>query len=168
MNPPYRVTLVLMFYAACGAGLLIRRVLLLVAPSSPKNRRLWHNVLLCLFFLGRCAVCQPLFTTVAAEGSKPFRTLHVEAFSSIIGLGMTNLSMVFMQQLQTLDMLLFCLVNGAVFILWIVFVLRMPLTDALHTAYVGSIVVTMVCVRQQHDLEDIERRTFEHELYHAR
>lgn len=86
----------------------------------------------------------------------------------MIGLGMTNLSMVFMQQMQTIDMLLFCLVNGIVFILWIVFVLRMPVTDALHTAYVGSIVVTAVCVRQQRDLEDIERRTFDHELLHAR
>merc|ERR1712037_53196 len=76
--------------------------------------------------------------------------------------------MVFMQQMQTVDMLLFCFVNGIVFILWIVFVLQMPLTDALHTAYVGSIVVTAVCVRQQRDLEDLERRTFEHELLHAR
>merc|ERR1712072_148832 len=81
---------------------------------------------------------------------------------------MTNLSMVFIQQMQTLDMLLFCLANGAVFICWIVFMLQMPLTDALHTAYVGSIVVTAVCVRQQRDLEDIERRTFEHEFLHAR
>merc|ERR1712190_696144 len=76
--------------------------------------------------------------------------------------------MVFMQQMQTLDTLLFCVANGAVFILWIIFVLQMPLTDALHTAYVGSIVVTAVCVRQQRDLEDIERRTFDHELLHAR
>merc|ERR1711870_47039 len=76
--------------------------------------------------------------------------------------------MVFMQQMQTVDMLLFCVINGVVFILWIIFVLQMPLTDALHTAYVGSIVVSAVCVRQQRDLEDIERRTFEHELLHAR
>merc|ERR1712190_513902 len=76
--------------------------------------------------------------------------------------------MVFMQQMQTLDTLLFCVANGAVFILWIIFVLQMPLTDALHTAYVGSIVVTAVCVRQQRDLEDIERRTFDHELLQAR
>merc|ERR1712194_919840 len=81
---------------------------------------------------------------------------------------MTNLSMVFMQQMQTVDVLLFCFLNGVVFIIWIIFVLQMPLTDALHTAYVGSIVVTAVCVRQQRDLEDIERRTFEHEFLHAR
>merc|ERR1712187_1087008 len=91
-----------------------------------------------------------------------------EAFSSVIGLGMTNLSMVFMQQMQTIDMLFFCLMNGVVFIVWIIFVLRMPLTDALHTAYVGSIVVAAVCVRQQRDLEDIERRTFENKLLNAR
>merc|ERR550539_960114 len=76
--------------------------------------------------------------------------------------------MVFMQQMQTIDMLIFCIINGVVFIVWIVFVLQMPLTDALHTAYVGSIVVTAVCVRQQRELEDIERRSFDHELIHAR
>jgi len=168
MNPPYRVGLVLLFYAAFAAGLLLRKVLLFAAPSPPRERRIWHNVLLCIFFFGRCLVCQPLLVNIATEGSRPFRTLQVEAFSSVIGLGMTNLSMVFMQQMQTVDMLLFCFVNGIVFILWIVFVLQMPLTDALHTAYVGSIVVTAVCVRQQRDLEDIERRTFEHELLHAR
>mmetsp|Transcript_143165 Transcript_143165/g.275055 ORF Transcript_143165/g.275055 Transcript_143165/m.275055 type:complete len:456 (+) Transcript_143165:105-1472(+) len=168
MNPPYRVPLVLLFYAAFGTGLLLRKVLLFAAPSPPRNRRVWHNVLLCTFFFGRCVVCQPLLVNIATEGSRPFRTLQVEAFSSVIGLGMTNLSMVFMQQMQTIDMLLFCLVNGLVFILWIIFVLQMPLTDALHTAYVGSIVVTAVCVRQQRDLEDAERRTFEHELLHAR
>merc|ERR1740121_1738271 len=124
--------------------------------------------MLCAFFLGRCAVCQPLLADVAVEGIRPFRAVQVEAFSSVVGLGMTNLSMVFMQQLQTVDMLLFCLANGAVFIFWIVFVLHVPLTDALHAAYVGSIVVTAVCVRQQRDLEDIERRTFDHELLQAR
>ena len=31
-----------------------------------------------------------------------------------------------MQQMQTFDMLLFCLVNGVVFILWILFVLQAP------------------------------------------
>jgi len=168
MNPPYRMMLVLLFYSACGAWLLLRKVLLLAAPPPPRSRRIWHNVLLCLFFFGRCIVCQPLFVTIATEGSRPFRTLQVEAFSSIIGLGMTNLSLVFMQQLQTFDMLLFCLLNGAVFCLWIIFGLQMPFHDALHTAYVGSIVVTAVCVRQQRDLEDIERRTFEHDLLHAR
>merc|ERR1719293_584190 len=76
--------------------------------------------------------------------------------------------MVFMQQMQTAEMFFFCLVNGVIFIVWILFVLQMPLTDALHTAYVGSIVVTAVCVRQQRDLEDIERRTFDHELLQAR
>merc|ERR1719356_1076388 len=76
--------------------------------------------------------------------------------------------MVFMQQMQTAEMFFFCLVNGVIFIVWILFVLQMPLTDALHTAYVGSIVVTAVCVRQQRDLEDFERRSFEHELLHAR
>lgn len=168
MNPPHRVTLVLLFYSVFGMGLLLRKVLLFAAPSPPRNRRIWHNVLLCTFFFGRCVVCQPLLVNFATEGSRPFRTLQVEAFSSVIGLGMTNLSMVFMQQMQTIDMLLFCLANGVVFIFWIIFVLQMPLTDALHTAYVGSIVVTAVCVRQQRDLEDIERRTFEHELLHAR
>lgn len=83
-------------------------------------------------------------------------------------LGMTNLSMVFMQQMQTLDTLLFCFMNGAVFILWIIFVLQMPLTDALHTAYVGSIVITAVCVRQQRDLEDLERKSFDHQLINTR
>merc|ERR1712151_351646 len=81
---------------------------------------------------------------------------------------MTNLSMVFMQQMQTFDMLLFCVINGVVFILWIIFVLQMPLTDALHTAYVGSIVVSAVCVRQQRDLEEMVRRRFDHELLHVR
>lgn len=168
MNPPYRVPLVILFYVAFAVGLLLRKILLFAAPSPPRHRRIWHNVLLCAFFFGRCVVCQPLLVNLATEGSRPFRALQVEAFSSVIGLGMTNLSMVFMQQMQTIDMLLFCLANGVVFILWIIFVLRMPLTDALHTAYVGSIVVTAVCVRQQRDLEDIERRTFDHELLHAR
>jgi len=178
MNPPYRVPLVLLFYTAFTVGLLLRKVLLFASPPPPRQRRIWHNVLLCAFFFGRCVVCQPLLVNLATEGSRPFRgsrevavrpvALQVEAFSSVIGLGMTNLSMVFMQQMQTIDMLLFCLLNGVVFILWIIFVLRMPLTDALHTAYVGSIVVTAVCVRQQRDLEDIERRTFDHELLQAR
>merc|ERR1719253_1047400 len=168
MNPPYRVKLILLFYGAFAAGLLLRKVMLFAAPSQPRYRRIWHNVLLCAFFFGRCVVCQPLLVNLAMEGARPFRALQVEAFSSVIGLGMTNLSMVFMQQMQTIDMLLFCLVNGVVFILWILFVLQMPLTDALHTAYVGSIVVTAVCVRQQRDLEDIERRTFEHEFLHTR
>ena len=34
----------------------------------------------------------------------------------VVGIGMTNLSMVFMQQLRTVDMLLFCITNGIVFI----------------------------------------------------
>uniref|UniRef100_A0A7S4QBB4 Uncharacterized protein n=1 Tax=Alexandrium monilatum TaxID=311494 RepID=A0A7S4QBB4_9DINO len=168
MNPPHRVPMVVLFYTAFAAGLMMRKLLLFGAPSPPRRRRIWHNVLLCAFFFGRCVVCQPLLVNLATEGSRPFRALQVEAFISVIGLGMTNLSMVFMQQMQTIDMLIFCLVNGVVFILWIIFVLRMPLTDALHTAYVGSIVVTAVCVRQQRDLEDIERRAFHLELLQAR
>ncbi|CAK0880162.1 unnamed protein product, partial [Prorocentrum cordatum] len=121
---------------------------------------------LCAWQARRVRLASPPGTDADAQGVRG--AVQVEAFSSVVGLGMTNLSMVFMQQLQTVDMLLFCLANGAVFILWIIFVLQMPLTDALHAAYVGSIVVTAVCVRQQRDLEDIERRTFDHELLQAR
>lgn len=167
VNPSYRVPLVVLFYCACACALLPRKVFLLAVPPSPASRRRWHNALLCLFFLGRCTVCQPLFSTILAYGSKPFSTVQVEAFSSIVALGMTNLSMVFMR-LQTLDTLLFCLANGAIFVFWIAYVLQMPLADSLHTAYVGSIVVATVSVRQQHDLEDLERRVFEQELLNLR
>ena len=167
MNPPYRVLLVLLFYVAFGAGLIIRKLLMFASPSAPNSWRVWHNVLLCAFFFGRCVICQPLLVSLATEGST-LQAVQVEAFSSVIGLGMTNISMVFMQQMQTIDTLLFCFVNGAVFILWIIFVLQMPLTDALHTAYVGSIVITAVCVRQQRDLEELDRRSFDHQLLNAR
>ncbi|CAE7944347.1 unnamed protein product, partial [Symbiodinium sp. KB8] len=168
MNPPYRVLLVLLFYTAFGAGLIIRKLLMFASPSAPGAWRVWHNVLLCAFFFGRCVICQPLLVSLATDGSTQLQAVQVEAFSSVIGLGMTNISMVFMQQMQTVDTLLFCFVNGAVFILWIVFVLQMPLTDALHTAYVGSIVITAVCVRQQRDLEELDRRSFDHQLLNAR
>ncbi|CAJ1393467.1 unnamed protein product, partial [Effrenium voratum] len=167
MNPPYRVLLVLFFYGAFGVGLLLRKMLLFASPSAPTCWRMWHNVILCAFFFGRCLICQPLLVSLATEGSQ-LQQVQVEAFSSVIGLGMTNLSMVFMQQMQTIDTLLFCFVNGAVFILWIIFVLQMPLTDALHTAYVGSIVITAVCVRQQRDLEELERRSFDNQLLNTR
>ncbi|CAE8725765.1 unnamed protein product, partial [Polarella glacialis] len=39
MNPPYRVTLVLLFYATFGVGLLMRKVLIFAAPSPPMRRR---------------------------------------------------------------------------------------------------------------------------------
>lgn len=173
MNPLYRVPLVLFFYAAFGLGILMRKLLTFTSPSAPISWRLWQNVILCAFFFGRCVICQPLLVSlVTREGSKEngqgLQAIQVEAFSSVIGLGMTNLSMVFMQQMQTLDTLLFCFMNGAVFILWIIFVLQMPLTDALHTAYVGSIVITAVCVRQQRDLEDLERKSFDHQLVNTR
>ena len=168
MNPPYRVLLVLLFYTAFGAGLVIRKLLMFASPSAPNSWRIWHNVLLCAFFFGRCVICQPLLVSLATDGSTQLQAVQVEAFSSVIGLGMTNISMVFMQQMQTVDTLLFCFVNGAVFILWIIFVLQMPLTDALHTAYVGSIVITAVCVRQQRDLEELDRRSFDHQLLNAR
>lgn len=167
INPAYRVNLIFLFYAAFAAAMLLRKVALFAAPSPPKHRRLWHNVLLCAFLFGRCIVCQPVLVNLAA-GSRPYKTFQVEAFSSVMGLCMTNLSMVFMQQMQTIDMLIFCVVNGIVFILWITVVLQMPLSDALHTAYVGSVVVTLVCVKQQYVLEDLERRSFDHELMHAR
>ena len=168
MNPPYRVLLVLLFYMAFGAGLIVRKLLMFASPSTPNSWRVWHNVLLCTFFFGRCVICQPLLVSLATDGSTQLQAVQVEAFSSVIGLGMTNISMVFMQQMQTVDTLLFCFVNGAVFILWIIFVLQMPLTDALHTAYVGSIVITAVCVRQQRDLEELDRRSFDHQLLNAR
>lgn len=167
INPSYRVTLVLLFYAAFAAGMLIRKVSLFAVSSTPRHRRLWHNMMLCAFLFGRCIVCQPVLVNLAA-GSRPFKAFQVEAFSSVMGLCMTNLSMVFMQQMQTVDMLVFCVINSIVFVLWITIVVQMPLGDALHTAYVGSIVVTLVCVRQQRDLEDLERRSFDHELMHAR
>eukprot|EP00913_Durusdinium_trenchii_P027598 g25886.t1 len=117
-------------------------------------------------------ICQPLLVLASSPSSSELQALQVEAFSSVIGLGMTNLSMVFMQQMQTVDTLLFCFINGVVFILWIIFVLQMPLTDALHTAYVGSIVITLVCVRQQRDLEAwkqrLERKSFDHQLLNTR
>lgn len=166
-NPGYRLALIGLFYGACLCVLPLRNALLLAAPLSPGKARRWQVTLLCFFFIGRCTVCQPLFSTVLEEGTKPFRSLQSEALSSIIGLGMTNLSMVFMR-LQTLDTLFFCIVNGAVFVVWIIFVLRMPLTDALHMAYGGSVVVLTVCVRQQHDLEAAARRAFEMELLQVR
>lgn len=172
MNPLYRVPLVLFFYAAFGIGILMRKLLTFTSPSAPTSWRMWQNVILCAFFFGRCVICQPLLVSLsrsdAVTPNAGLQAVQVEAFSSVIGLGMTNLSMVFMQQMQTLDTLLFCFMNGAVFILWIIFVLQMPLTDALHTAYVGSIVITAVCVRQQRDLEDLERKSFDHQLINTR
>lgn len=168
MNPPYKVTLIILFYAAFATALLLRRLMILASPTPSRWRRVWHNVLLCGFFFGRCIVCQPVLLNFVAGNHSSARQLQAETFSSVIGLGMTNLSLVFMPQIQTVDMLLFCVINGVVFILWIIFILQMPLTDALHTAYVGSIVVTAVCVRQQRDQEDLERRSFDHELLHSR
>eukprot|EP00928_Gymnodinium_smaydae_P095097 TRINITY_DN8120_c0_g1_i1.p1 TRINITY_DN8120_c0_g1~~TRINITY_DN8120_c0_g1_i1.p1 ORF type:complete len:459 (-),score=81.14 TRINITY_DN8120_c0_g1_i1:2-1378(-) len=169
VNPPYRMEMVILYYAAFAAALLLREVLILVVPLSPRRIRFTHNAFLSVFFLGRCLVCQPSPLIGAGDNHDPATgMMRVEAFSSVIGLGMTNLSMVFMQRMQTVDMLIFCAINGLVFVLWIVFVLQMPLTEAIHTAYVGSIVVTAVCVRQQRDLEDLERRSFDQELIHTR
>ncbi|CAK9021886.1 unnamed protein product [Durusdinium trenchii] len=163
-----QVPLVLFFYSAFGLGLLIRKILTFASPSAPVSWRMWHNAAQCAFFFGRCIICQPLLVLASSPSSSELQALQVEAFSSVIGLGMTNLSMVFMQQMQTVDTLLFCFINGVVFILWIIFVLQMPLTDALHTAYVGSIVITLVCVRQQRDLEELERKSFDHQLLNTR
>eukprot|EP00435_Cladocopium_sp_Y103_P049992 s284_g15.t1 len=182
MNPLYRVPLVLFFYAAFGIGILMRKLLTFTSPSAPTSWRM------CAFFFGRCVICQPLLVSLSRSDAVPnapnagLQAVQVEAFSSVIGLGMTNLSMVFMQQMQTLDTLLFCFMNGAVFILWIIFVLQMPLTDALHTAYVGSIVITAVCVLQAilslemkipalevaMTTEDLERKSFDHQLINTR
>lgn len=162
-NPPYRFSLVLLFYGSFAGVLLMHNVLFFATRTRPWRRRVWHNVFLCLFFLGRCIICQPLFSLIFFEG-ETIQNTQVQAATSLMGLSLTNLPMVFTLQLQTLDMIIFCFVHGVVSIVWILFALQIPLANALHTLYVGNFFVSCVCIWQQHEREKYERRSFEHEL----
>lgn len=170
-NPPYRLSLVLHFYGCFAASVALHRLLFLATRDRPWRWRATRGVLLCGFLLGRGVVCHPLLsepptlgasTSAAAEAEESIR--GVRAASSLIGLGMTNLSAVLGLQLHTFDTLLLCVAHNLACTCWAILALHMPLGGSWHMLVTGHSLVACVCIWQQHEQERYDRSSFEQEM----
>merc|ERR1712196_716949 len=80
------------------------------------------------------------------------------------GIWLTHLPMLFTLQFQTLDTLIFCVVNGLISLFWIVFMLQMPIGDQLHMLFIGNFLIPCFVFWQQREQERMERVSFEQDL----
>eukprot|EP00747_Dinoflagellata_sp_TGD_P220121 gnl/TRDRNA2_/TRDRNA2_92133_c0_seq1.p1 gnl/TRDRNA2_/TRDRNA2_92133_c0~~gnl/TRDRNA2_/TRDRNA2_92133_c0_seq1.p1 ORF type:complete len:430 (-),score=70.88 gnl/TRDRNA2_/TRDRNA2_92133_c0_seq1:180-1469(-) len=172
-NPSYRISLVIRFYVAFVVMVLIHKVVFVAVRGRPRHWSMSRRLLLCGFLLGRGLACHPLLAdAVPDEQNQAVQQMqaahHVRAATSLIGLGMTNLSAVLALQLHTLDTLVLCLTHGVACVWWAWLALRVPSGDAWPTLLAGHSLVACVCVWQQHEQERFERANFEQELLVAR
>jgi len=165
-NPPHRMYLVLRFHGAFIALVLVHKAVFLALRGRPFKWRKSRGALLCSFLLGRGLVCHPLLASAFPIGtSEDAKDSHgVRVATSLIGLGMTNLSAVLALQLHTLDTLLLCAAHGVACLCWAMLALHIPSGDAWHTLIAGHSLVACVCVWQQHEQERFDRCSFEQEL----
>jgi len=121
---------------------------------------------LCAFFVGRGLVCHPLLALAAAADEAENKALAIHAATSLIGLGMTNLSGVLALQLNTLDTLMLCAAHLVASACWILLTFRTSPSggEGWHTLLAGHSLVACVCVWQQHEQERLDRSSFEEEL----
>mmetsp|Transcript_98524 Transcript_98524/g.299026 ORF Transcript_98524/g.299026 Transcript_98524/m.299026 type:complete len:270 (-) Transcript_98524:155-964(-) len=159
-NPRYRMGLVLRFYGAFMAMVLLHKALFLAARGRPRSWRKSRGVLLCSFLLARGVVCHPLLSTTFPDEQRE----STQSGVVVIGLGMTNLSAVLALQLHTLDTLLLCVAHGLACTCWTGLAMQIPFGDAWHTLVAGHALVAIVCVWQQHEQERFNRYSFEQEL----
>lgn len=179
-NPPTRFFLVLRLYVSFLVVVLVHKVLFLVSRGRPVPWRRARGLLVCGFLLARGVVCHPIpslsygvetgdaevldFQSMdTAEGS-----IHsVQVASSLVGLGMTNLTVMLTLQLHTLDTLLLCLTNMLVCAIWCA--VALSFSGASSQTLMGStLFVAAVCVWHQQEQERYERNAFEQELLAAR
>eukprot|EP00927_Polykrikos_kofoidii_P079633 TRINITY_DN76427_c0_g1_i1.p1 TRINITY_DN76427_c0_g1~~TRINITY_DN76427_c0_g1_i1.p1 ORF type:complete len:417 (-),score=45.33 TRINITY_DN76427_c0_g1_i1:46-1215(-) len=166
-NPPYRLSLVLHFYGCFAASVVLHRLLFLANRGRPRRWRTTRGILLCGFLLGRGVVCHPVLSEPPTHGDfggaeESLQT--VQAASSLIGLGMTNLSTVMGLQLHTFDTLLLCVAHNLACTCWAVLALHMPLSGSWHMVLAGQTLVACVCIWQQHEQERFDRNSFEQEM----
>jgi len=163
-NPPYRFTLVIYFNCAFLAMVLIHKVLFLAFGGCLQIWKVSRSALLCCFLLGRGAVCHPVFGAALPDDPVASSAQSVQAASSLIGLGMTNLSAVLALQLHTLDTLLLCITQGLACVCWTYVAIDILSDDAWNMLIVGHSLVAVVCVWQQHHQEKLDRSSFEQKL----
>jgi hypothetical protein len=160
-NPQYRLTSVVHFYIAFTALVTLHAALFTALRGAPYWWRISRGVLLCGLLVGRGVVCHPLLLSELPETEAQRTAITVHAATSLIGIGMTNLSGVLALQLHTLDTLLLCIANG---IAWFWVTLTMPSGEGWQTLVAGHSLVAFVCIWQQHEQERFERSRFEEEL----
>jgi len=164
-NPSYRLGLVLRFYGAFLAMVLLHKLMFVVARERPQPWRKSRGVLLCSFLLGRGVVCHPLLTgALRTDASMEPAREAAQSGVVVIGLGMTNLSAVLALQLGTLDTLLLCVVHGLACACWAGLTFQITSGDAWYTFVAGHLLLACVCVWQQHEQERFDRYSFEQEL----
>lgn len=167
-NPSDRLRLILHFYVASCVMVLVHKTWALLALMRPMNLRIGRGVLLCGFLICRGLACQPLLTAVSSDDPAAGSVQSLKMASSLIGLGMTNLSAVLAMQLDTLDTFLLCFAHFFACAVWAALALQMPAGETLQTLILGHVLVACVCVWQQHEQERFDRISFEQELLVSR
>jgi len=158
----YRMLLVVHFYLAFVTMVFIHTTLFVAIRANPQWWRISRGVLLCGFLVGRGFVCHPFLSGPLPETEAEKTAFGVHATTSLIGIGMTNLSGFLALQLHTLDTLLLCLAHGTT---WLWVMLCMPSdVDSWIVLLAGHLIVSCVCVWQQREQERFERASFEEEL----
>lgn len=160
-NPRYRLSLVAHFYFAFVTLVTVHVLLFAALRGPPRWWRISRGVLLCGLLVGRGMVCHPLFLQKLPELEEHKAAVTVHAATSLIGIGMTNLSGVLALQLHTLDMLLLCTAHGFA---WLWFTLAIPSGEGWQTLIAGHTLVAFVCVWQMHETERFDRNHFEESL----
>eukprot|EP00930_Biecheleria_cincta_P037427 TRINITY_DN25688_c0_g1_i2.p1 TRINITY_DN25688_c0_g1~~TRINITY_DN25688_c0_g1_i2.p1 ORF type:complete len:445 (+),score=99.04 TRINITY_DN25688_c0_g1_i2:26-1360(+) len=167
-NPSFRLRLLFLFYAASMVLVFAHKCFVLILPCRPVHLRAGRGVLMCSFFLGRWLACQPLLVAPVPDDPAAMSVQSLKVASSLIGLGMTNLSAVLALQLDTLDTFLLCVSHFIACATWAVVALQIAAGEALQTLILGHCVVACVCIWQQHEQERFDRISFEQELLMAR
>lgn len=160
-NPRYRLSLICHFYVAFVALVTVHASLFMALRGPPRWWRISRGFLLCSFLVGRGIVCHPLFMSGIPDSDEQKTAWTVHAATSLIGIGMTNLSGVLALRLHTLDTLLLCVAHGFA---WFWVTMTIPSGEGWQTLLAGHSLVAFVCVWQQHEQERFERSCFEEEL----
>jgi len=164
----HRLELVLCFYAAFAAMVVLHKVLFLALRGRPQSWRRSRGLLLCGFLLGRGVVCHPLLPAAFPDARQDLSPnpdlpwlLNEVAQSGVVATGL-----ILALQLHKLDTLLLCATHGMACACWAgLAALHLPSSDTWwHHLAAVHLLVACVCVWQQHDRERLSRHSFEQEL----
>jgi len=164
----HRLELVLCFYAAFAAMVVLHKVLFLALRGRPQGWRRSRGLLLFGFLLGRSVVCHPLLPAAFPDEEQdpsPNPDLSL-LLNELAQSGVVATGLIFALQLHKLDTLLVCATHGVACACWAGFAaLHLPSSDTWwHHLAAVHLLVACVCVWQQHDRERLGRHSFELEL----
>lgn len=159
VNPSYRAPMVFHFYIAFVVLAVVHQAFFLACHGNLRHWRLSRGAVLCTLLIGRGVACLPPLLPGVGKSTE-----HLQAATSLAGLGMTNLLAVLALHMHTLDALILCTLQGIAGTVWSCFVLTLPFMDLCHTLLVSHTLVVCICIRVKYEQECAERLTFDQEL----